>query len=357
MKKNILFTTTLFIYSCFINAQVLYNDNFENYTLGDVAADVYGQTPGQGGWHTMFGTLYTTATPANFQIENETNKGKVLTITTGPVGSHGTIRVIKKGFDVLWNQRTPTYNVLKFEIEMFVPNYTGNPLNPYAVSGGILMYATSPRVLAAFGYNHSSGLVTGRSTNGLQSAVGFNLGTNNGGLNLSKNQWYQLIYYIDYDNSNLYVEIPTLGIVRKVTVFDKLTPPDTMKNYPPTELHLSIGRNDKVTQEPPSFLKFDNIKMTALKSVPPHILSTENVLAQKFYLYPNPANNVVNITNTENMLVNQVTVYDSTGKQLNTHAFNNETQIQFNVENLASGTYMLHIQTENGTAVKKLVKK
>ncbi|RRA94007.1 T9SS type A sorting domain-containing protein [Paenimyroides viscosum] len=37
--------------------------------------------------------------------------------------------------------------------------------------------------------------------------------------------------------------------------------------------------------------------------------------------------------------------------------FFNETFKQLNVENLASGTYMLHIQTNAGLAVKKLVKK
>jgi len=57
------------------------------------------------------------------------------------------------------------------------------------------------------------------------------------------------------------------------------------------------------------------------------------------------------------MLVNQVGIYDITGKQLNTQSFNNQTEIQLNVENLVSGTYMLHLQTTAGMAVKKLVKK
>ena len=74
-------------------------------------------------------------------------------------------------------------------------------------------------------------------------------------------------------------------------------------------------------------------------------------------MYPNPATNVVNITNTENMLVKQVTVYDSNGKQLTTQSFNNKTEIQLNVENLVSGIYTLQIKTNAGLAVKKLVKK
>jgi len=103
--------------------------------------------------------------------------------------------------------------------------------------------------------------------------------------------------------------------------------------------------------------KYDNIKITALKVVPPHVLSAENFLAEKFNVFPNPGTNVVNITNAENMLVNQVTVYDIAGKEIKKQTFTNENQVQLNVENLASGIYMLHLQTNEGLAVKKLVKK
>src|SRR5690606_42160405 len=105
--------------------------------------------------------------------------------------------------------------------------------------------------------------------------------------------------------------------------------------------------------------KYDNIKITALNAVPPEViaLSVDDVLSEKFNLYPNPATDVVNIINSDNMFVNQVAVYDVTGKQLSAPTFNNESEIQLNVENLASGVYMLHLQTNEGTAVKKLVKK
>ena len=121
-------------------------------------------------------------------------------------------------------------------------------------------------------------------------------------------------------------------------------------------MNVSNGAND------PQFYtrnRYDNIKITAISAVPPNIiaLSTCEQFATKFNLYPNPATNVVNITNAENMLVNQVTIYDIAGKQLSTKKYNNETDIQLNVEHLASGTYMLHLQTKQGTAVKKLVKK
>ena len=121
-------------------------------------------------------------------------------------------------------------------------------------------------------------------------------------------------------------------------------------------MNVSNGANDPKIY---TRNRYDNIKITAINAVPPNViaLSTSEQLSTKFNLYPNPATSVVNITNAENMVVEQVTIYDIAGKQLSTQNFNNEAEIQLIVENLASGTYMLHLQTKQGTAVKKLVKK
>ena len=356
MKRKLLIAAG-FLLTQLCSAQVLFTETFDNFTLGDIATDIFGQTPGQGGWYTLVGTLNIGSTAANFQIENETNKGKILKIISGPVGSHGTNYMYKKDFELIWNQRTQGNNVLKFEYEMFVPNYTANSSKILIITSAVGLFTQLPRGLINFAYNHTDGRVYASSSNGLQSNFIFQLAPNNGILYLTKNQWHHIITYIDYDNNALYVEIPALGIVKKVDVFDKLTPPDTMANYPPTQLNLSIGRNYDTPQAPPSFLKFDNIKITALNAVPPHILSAESFLAQKFNLYPNPATNVVNITNSENLLVQQIALYDTAGKLITTENYNNKTEIQLNVEHLASGTYLLHLKTNEGTAVKKLVKK
>src|SRR5690606_37533735 len=158
MKRKLLIAAG-FLLTQLCSAQVLFTENFENYTLGDVATDRYGQTPGQGGWYTVVGTVNIGSTAANFQIENETNKGKILKIISGPVGSHGGNRMYKKNFELIWNQRTQGNNVLKFEYELFVPNYTANPSN--TVSGGILFYTINSKNLTGFSYNHTDGSVYG----------------------------------------------------------------------------------------------------------------------------------------------------------------------------------------------------
>jgi len=94
-----------------------------------------------------------------------------------------------------------------------------------------------------------------------------------------------------------------------------------------------------------------------LQNVPPEVLSAHSILSEKFNLFPNPATDIVNITNSDTVPVNQVEIYDVTGKLLTTQKFSNETQIQLDVTALTAGTYLLYLQTNKGIAMKKLVKK
>jgi len=66
---------------------------------------------------------------------------------------------------------------------------------------------------------------------------------------------------------------------------------------------------------------------------------------------------VVTITNNENIVLEQVAIYDINGKTTKTQTFNKENEVQLNIGNLAASIYMVHLKTAEGTAVKKLVKK
>ena len=86
------------------------------------------------------------------------------------------------------------------------------------------------------------------------------------------------------------------------------------------------------------------------------VLSNDEFLANKFSVYPNPANNVVNIANGENMMVNKVTVTDLNGRTVKNVSFDNVANVQVNVSDLASGLYLMNITSDKGTATKKFVK-
>jgi len=177
------------------------------------------------------------------------------------------------------------------------------------------------------------------------------------GSNLPFNTWVKIIVYMDYDNRKIYSEIPLLNTFAVSDQFlVNSTSTDILEDFKLTTIYIQHAVND-YGRNIPLTNKCDNIKITALNAVPPHILSAESFLATKFNMYPNPATNLVTITNNEEAFINQIEIYDTAGKLLTTKNYNNKTEIQLNIAPLASGTYMLHLATDKGKAVKKLVKK
>lgn len=354
MKKFFFLLPFLFLNS--LTAQVLYTENFDNYNLGNLGTDPKGVILGQGGWLTTTGS---NAAPNNnyFTITNEQNKGKVLTLTT--LVNSGLVAV-KTGIDTFVNQRTNGYNVIKFEIdyytgtEYYMNGSTGSPPYNYihlrSKAGSLFSYyhmiLSQAGYISASYYNGKSETNSGKFSN------------NPWGDPLPVDSWVTFRVYMDYNNKKIYFETPHFGTVISGDFLSQSTSVNLIEDFKPTEISLRTNPHT-VSNVQQIVHRYDNIKITALNAVPPEVinLSVNEQLASKFNLYPNPATNVVNITNSENTLVNQVTVYDVTGKQLSTQTYNNETEIQLNVEHLASGTYMLHLQTNAGTAVKKLVKK
>jgi len=82
-------------------------------------------------------------------------------------------------------------------------------------------------------------------------------------------------------------------------------------------------------------------------------LSTESFLNSAIGLYPNPATNSLSISNSSNLGINEIQIFDITGKQvIKTSLINNTVD----VSSLNSGMYLVHIKGDNFNIVKKLVK-
>lgn len=350
MNKYLFFILP-FLYLNKLQAQVLLNDNFDNYTVGNLGTDNTGVVPGQGNWFTE--VIHPNPLIPNHStttIATEILKGKVLILTT----QQSEVLTAKKDLSTFINQRTTGNNVIKFEIDY----YTGSQY--YMATNNL------PRIDISLFDNNNKLLMEYRHiiyqvANYIAASVANGFGTtkayrfDNGNNSLPIDTWISLIVYLDYNNKKIYFETPYFNKVVVGDFLNQSTSNNLIGDFKPTSISLSATA--QISNATQMDHKFDNIKVTALKAVPANILSVNKQLAAKFNLYPNPATNVVNITNAENMLVQQVTIYDITGKQLSTQIFNNQAEIQLNVENLASGTYMLHLQTNEGTAFKKLVKK
>src|SRR5690606_12327671 len=348
MKRKLLIAAGfLLTQSC--SAQVLFTENFENYTLGNMFTTVSNNTiPGQGGWYLLGG--YSDASMANaYKITQEPNRGKVLTLTTVSIPTQKTsLKLVKQGLDTFINQRTAGNNVLKLEVDY----YTGEQHN---VSG------FTPSQI--FGLNYGNNAI-GEHNNHLlrlyfisdkgEARVHYNRGDTQfpymrfgkngvGRNNLPYNTWITYIIYLDYNNGKIYCEIPYLNAIGVGDQFlANSSSTNLFEDFKPTEIRMNFSVHDE-GRNIPLTNKYDNIKITALNAVPPHILSAESFLASHFSMYPNPASNIVTITNSENFLVQQIAVYDTAGKLITTDNYNNKTEIQLNIEDLASGTYLLHL--------------
>ncbi len=324
--KKITFLTTAFILSFFANAQVLFSENFNSYPAGHLNTDYTGTNAGQGGWVAdRHPSSIVTA-----MVTPETGKYNVLNITTNDTFSSESVSIQQQNLNLLWSNRTAGNNVLKMEYEVYG---TGSFFAAAGLFNGISSYLTF-RFQANGLYRVQVYPSNMHSSSDLKQydATTF-----------PYNMWIKAELFIDYNTKKCYFYLPTLNLFRVDDIY-------------------SVMVGDKIQLsgsylKPGSVVKYDNIKLSALPTVPAYILSANEMVSATFNMYPNPATNVVNITNTENMLVEQITIYDMAGKQLKTQSFNNESQVQLNIENLASGNYMLHIQTNAGLAVKKLLKK
>jgi len=344
MKKYLLILIYLFVNS--IYSQVLYTETFDNFTLGNLGTDVTGTTPGQGGWYTLYGLN------TNYEIITEANRGKVLSMFVDNPKNARNVYAEKRNLSTLIDQRTPGNNVIKMEIDFYIGTLN-SPSNNNGNTSSIYMFFDPPqnhignqRELMLTDYNYTNNHLLIRGFDGTHTTP-----IKNPYSPLTANTWYTFIFYLDYTNKKCYFEIPGKNYTRNGVFLNVANPFDYKLSKIGFIMAIFDLQGDAKREQ-----RYDNIKITALKAVPTHLLSTDSFLAEQFNLYPNPATNVVNITNSENMLVEEVAIYDTTGKKISTQSFNNEKEIQLNVENLASGTYMLYLQTNQGLAVKKLVK-
>ena len=85
-------------------------------------------------------------------------------------------------------------------------------------------------------------------------------------------------------------------------------------------------------------------------------LSNSDFNTSKFSVYPNPANNVVTITNTQSILVSEVAITDVNGRTIKTIKVDNLSEVELNVSELTSGIYFMNLTTDTGKVVKKFVK-
>ncbi|MGO3285844.1 MAG: T9SS type A sorting domain-containing protein, partial [Mesonia sp.] len=82
-------------------------------------------------------------------------------------------------------------------------------------------------------------------------------------------------------------------------------------------------------------------------------LAVDSAIASQISMYPNPVNNVLNISVPSSIQIEAATMYDILGKGTQVEVSANNT---INTSSLASGVYLLTINTNEGNITKKVVK-
>lgn len=84
------------------------------------------------------------------------------------------------------------------------------------------------------------------------------------------------------------------------------------------------------------------------------MLSTPGFETNNFTVYPNPVKNWLNISYTQN--ITSVEVFNLLGQNVITNTTNTSTKTQVDMSALAAGTYLVKVNTENGTKTMKVIK-
>ena len=82
----------------------------------------------------------------------------------------------------------------------------------------------------------------------------------------------------------------------------------------------------------------------------------KDALASQFSVFPNPATNVINVSNNNNILVDGIQIVDLNGRTVKSVKFDGVASAEVNISDLSSGMYMMTVSSDKGTMTKKIVK-
>jgi type IX secretion system substrate protein len=85
-------------------------------------------------------------------------------------------------------------------------------------------------------------------------------------------------------------------------------------------------------------------------------LKTTEFSASAFNVFPNPVGNAITVSNDKNILINAISISDMNGRIVKQQSFNNVTELEMNVSELALGVYTMNISSGEGNTIKKIIK-
>lgn len=360
--RKILLLSSIALTSILSNAQVFTDDNFNSatYTVGNLAPDFF-PAEGQGGWQVSASTTIPNRNINNFQIVNM-NGRKAVSIL-GPNALTGTKFLLKNSFKASWDNRTQFNDVLQAEFDFYtgVANASSSNTTSYRILGpnpanpvtGVVALAGfrmdhKDRKFAIMGYSNPCDVNPNWCPNGNEYTAGgyYYTFTNP----LPENTWVKVGLAWDYNTGEIFLKV--IDTVTGEEIVDDFIP-GALANSVVSELGFTLGYSGDTSQTgtaaATSYL--GSVKIEARDGV--DLLSVGDVVATKasVSVFPNPTSDFLKFESKSK--VDAVKVFDMAGKAVNVQVLNN----QVDVRNLVKGTYVVQIQTAEGTSTQKFIKK
>lgn len=358
MKIKLLAITSL-LCGMGLNAQTLFQDNFESYTAGNTQM----VTTNLSNAYYGFGDKWITycesgAVVGDFSIVSDINN-KYANVKSGISGT-GTsnARVLLSINDLLWANRTTGNDIVEISYSFFTGDVGASASNVQVwVSGADLATvisntgtSTNYPILGGIHYNPSTKVVSP-----LMYIVNGNLinnyiiNLNTGNPVLAANTWVTVKFSYNkntgitsylFPNSTTAVNLQN-GI-NNANFGDVLN----VSHYVPASSTVSAKQDYKI----------DNILVKATNNTNLSVEEQQIATEGSVKVYPNPATNLINVTSTLGV-IEHYAIVDLSGKTVKFGEVSNLENLSVNIQDLASGAYIMNIKTNKEIKNIKFVKK
>jgi hypothetical protein len=365
MKKKYLMPSMLIAaIGLFSTAQVYESSNFNGLTPGNVSTNFDNSASGQAGYFTFASNTSTGATTAttttnagnsNFQIVASGRDASQGLQIVSPNGNQGQRQMTKGDFAPTWATRAAGNNIIETEFWFNTGPTTTSDTNyrfiQFADQGG------TSRIAVALQYNTLTRELRGLANatqNGQVGLFGFSLGAGNTPLILNANTWINA--GMAYDSSNGALRWVTSAGAGTNSIFTSAA--NVIPGMSPDQsLILAFPANTAtVANTAAANIVFDDIEIRATATN--LLLSVEESTASmsSISMFPNPTDGVVNLSTDSASSMSSVSIFDMSGKLMETSTINNSS-FSKDISEYRTGIYLLQITMDNGSVqTQKLVR-
>lgn len=340
MKKILLLLISISSFTIYAQQDVLYNEDCEALTVGNIGTDITNTNAGQGGWLTSA----TTATNSDFQIANVGGVNNNVIKIIGSNGATTNNKIADQFVGDFWANRTPGNNIAQVEFDFF----TG----PVTTSKNFMRVAlydvAKTKILAGLRIEMNTLIIKGLSysnVSGVLNNYSFSLGSSD--VVLAPNTWYRFGFSFNYGTGDiLFKEVGhslfNIGIA------------GASANIPVSELFVFSTTQTGNTSS--AIGTFDNISFKAdLDDTSLLGTKANQINSNKFAISPNPAKNNITIESTSNR-IDAVTIYDLSGREVKAFETKSINSNQYDIADLSQGTYLVKVKSDKNIETKKIIK-